>query len=258
MKAEAENVVAPKIGHTLEETTEEMQAPNIGHTIKHPGGTPEVSHFKTVLDQVYLRLRALQKRLVEDLHMEDTDAGNSRSPPMVAPLQMQNQDDEPFEDARSVHSSAEEIQTEIVPDHHLRASGERMPASQAVPVGERRPSRDRIPTPFVKEDVADDREVQFSDMVTSVLPGLVPRTTGLHPFGAEVGSRSVHDRLPTPYASAREFQEDASQRPDLPHLLCRSGRTAELASEEAKPDSPERCMEQESHSGSEADGSRRS
>ena len=40
MKAEAENVVAPKIGHTLEETTEEMQAPNIGHTIKHPGGTP--------------------------------------------------------------------------------------------------------------------------------------------------------------------------------------------------------------------------
>ena len=29
--------------------------------------------------------------LHQDLHMEDTDAGNSRSPPMVAPLQMQNQ-----------------------------------------------------------------------------------------------------------------------------------------------------------------------
>lgn len=59
----------------------------------------------------------------------------------------------------------------------------------------------------------------------------VPPISGLHPFGAEawepvenslrpsfakmsdeanvlqVGSRSVHDRLPTPFASAREFQE---------------------------------------------------
>eukprot|EP00435_Cladocopium_sp_Y103_P074247 s443_g47.t1 len=50
-----------------------------------------VSHFKTVLDQLDLRLRALQSK--QDLHMEDTDtAGNSRSPPqMVAQLQMQNQ-----------------------------------------------------------------------------------------------------------------------------------------------------------------------
>ncbi|CAL1149994.1 unnamed protein product [Cladocopium goreaui] len=50
----------------------------------------EVSHFKTVLDQLDLRLRALQSK--QDLHMEDTDAGNSRGPPpMVAELQVQNQ-----------------------------------------------------------------------------------------------------------------------------------------------------------------------
>lgn len=50
----------------------------------------EVSHFKTVLDQLDLRLRALQSK--QDLHMEDTDAGNSRGPPpMVAQLQVQNQ-----------------------------------------------------------------------------------------------------------------------------------------------------------------------
>eukprot|EP00435_Cladocopium_sp_Y103_P037424 s1026_g9.t2 len=92
-------------------------------------------------------------------------------------------------------------------DKHVRISN--AADIKAVPVsGERRPSRDRIPTPFDLVESDDYREVQFSDTVTTVLPSQVPPITGLHPFGAQVGSRSVHDRLPTPYASAREFQED--------------------------------------------------
>ncbi|CAL1159441.1 unnamed protein product, partial [Cladocopium goreaui] len=105
---------------------------------------------------------------------------------------------------------------------------------EAIPIsGERRPSRDRIPTPFVKEDIAvsgDCRGVQFNDTATTAdLPReshagtLVPWTgailslcfhlansTPIEMLAREdvtVGSRSVHDRLPTPYASAREFKE---------------------------------------------------
>lgn len=68
---------------------------------------------------------------------------------------------------------------------------------------EPRSSRDRIATPFMKEDVLDEGHVHFNPERAEV-----PPISGLHPFGAEVGSRSVHDRLPTPFASAREFQED--------------------------------------------------
>ncbi|CAL1158409.1 unnamed protein product [Cladocopium goreaui] len=62
-----------------------------------------------------------------------------------------------------------------------------------------------------------------------------------------------------PWQAAAPSSQDTNQAPQLPHLLCRPGRMAltELASEEAKPDSPERCRKQESHSGSEADSCRR-
>ncbi|CAJ1410925.1 unnamed protein product [Effrenium voratum] len=123
---------------------------------------------------------------------------------------------------------AQEFEVEAVKDH-LRACRDRVPTPhvssdlieetfagfaksvhifpaadvQVIPgVGDPRSSRERIATPYFKEDdaVEESRAVHFDPVHAEV-----PPVGGRHV--QTVGTRSVHDRLPTPYASADCMEE---------------------------------------------------
>eukprot|EP00434_Breviolum_minutum_P031582 symbB.v1.2.027924.t1/scaffold2891.1/size67802/6 len=84
---------------------------------------------------------------------------------------------------------------------HVRVSN--TAGIEVVPaVGERRTSRDRIPAPFVKEEIMlfdDGRGVQFNDTVTTEV---LPSSADTEPL------RSSRERIATPHVSL-EMIEDA-------------------------------------------------